>query len=104
MPPSSRLVNDISNYVKGHWKKSELFQVSIEVKSETLTLDFQTDESYKMYLKSNSKEPKVFIQAVTVFGARHALETLSQLITYDDLLNQFRIPDSFAVGDSPSYR
>ena len=45
------------------------------------------DESYHLVLSSSPDDDKVLvanINATTYFGARHALETLSQLIAFDD--------------------
>ena len=54
--------------------------------SETTPMMDQ-DESYHLVLSSSPDDDKVLvanINATTYFGARHALETLSQLIAFDD--------------------
>lgn len=66
--------------------------INIQVnRADDLSLTLETDESYK--LSSNESEGKVIVEirAETVFGARHALETLSQLVVYDDIRNELQV-------------
>ena len=45
-----------------------------------------TDERYELRIETeNSGNTEVHIDAHSYFGARHGLETLSQLISYDEL-------------------
>lgn len=59
--------------------------MNITVETSDLTLNWQTDESYTLNVhsdqNSNQENPvlAVGIQSKTIFGARHALETLTQL-------------------------
>ena len=46
---------------------------------------------------------QVKIKAINFFGARHALETLSQLTAYDDESNGLQIITSADITDTPSY-
>lgn len=43
------------------------------------------------------------ITADTFFGARHGLETLSQLIVFDDVRNRIEIPNQVSITDGPVY-
>ncbi|XP_015108847.1 chitooligosaccharidolytic beta-N-acetylglucosaminidase isoform X2 [Diachasma alloeum] len=54
--------------------------VHIEVESGSLGLDWNTREDYTLRIASKGTEADVIITAHTVYGARHALEALSQLI------------------------
>ncbi|XP_014213005.1 chitooligosaccharidolytic beta-N-acetylglucosaminidase [Copidosoma floridanum] len=54
--------------------------VYLTVKSSTLDLDWETNESYDLRIPETSYQIKVFIESQTVYGLRHGLETLSQLI------------------------
>lgn len=55
--------------------------IIFNVDSSSHILDWNTDEGYMLNLKSaDSKNILAEIDAVTIYGARHALETLSQLI------------------------
>ncbi|XP_069688074.1 chitooligosaccharidolytic beta-N-acetylglucosaminidase isoform X2 [Periplaneta americana] len=56
--------------------------VNIVTRSQDLSLDWSTDETYTLDVVSNSRVNSVTvdIRAETVYGARHGLETLSQLV------------------------
>lgn len=43
------------------------------------------------------------ITAKSYFGVRHALETLSQMMVFDDLRNQIQIPNEISITDAPVY-
>ncbi|CAG7832847.1 unnamed protein product [Allacma fusca] len=63
------------------------------------------DESYVLSLESNNQRNSVStsIVANTYFGARNALETLSQLIAYDDETNSLKILDRATISDGPVF-
>lgn len=68
-----------------------------------LTLD--TDESYHIEISTSSDhEVLAKISAKTYFGARHGLETLSQLIVYDDIRRELLILAKVSIEDSPSFK
>ena len=46
----------------------------------------------------------IHLTAVSYFGLRHGLETLSQLWGYDDLHSRFVISAQFEIKDSPAFR
>ena len=78
--------------------------VTIAVKSEDLSLTTDTDESYELTASSDgSKSVVVKISANTYYGARHAMETLGQMITYDELSDTLQIYRSATVRDRPSF-
>lgn len=60
--------------------ENELF-IKINVESDSLSLNSHTNESYQLKVTSSDKTVIAQILAETVFGARHGLETLSQLMT-----------------------
>ncbi|MCL4133757.1 UNVERIFIED_CONTAM: hypothetical protein GTU68_037765 [Idotea baltica] len=70
-------------------------------REEYLSLD--TDESYTLNIETKGSETDVRIEANTFFGARHALETLSQLINYDDINNTLQIVHSANIKDAPAF-
>ncbi|KAF5297919.1 hypothetical protein FQA39_LY11904 [Lamprigera yunnana] len=80
--------NNIERISKNNDKKvSEInhFRVHIYVISKNVTkLHLHTDESYSLTVKAVSTDIEVTIMANTFFGARHGLETLSQLIWWDE--------------------
>ncbi len=60
----------------------------------------ETDESYELTV-TNGK--KVEIKAPTYFGARHGLETLSQMIAYDDMKAVLIMVKEAKITDKPEY-
>ena len=63
-----------------------------------------TNETYEMEIRFDDGELYASIYAITYFGARHGLETLFQLIEYDDILHTFIIVDSAIIIDYPEFR
>lgn len=72
-----------------------------------MTLD--TDESYELTTKASSQGVQAIIAARSFFGSRHALETLSQLIStdgYGQSRNQSAlhvVASNARIADKPSY-
>ncbi|KAF2899729.1 hypothetical protein ILUMI_06455 [Ignelater luminosus] len=67
-----------------------------------LTLD--TDESYSLKVSETSDgRMNATISAPTYFGGRHGLETLGQVIIYDDLRDQLQMPKDVYITDKPVY-
>ncbi|XP_049963384.1 probable beta-hexosaminidase fdl [Schistocerca serialis cubense] len=67
-----------------------------------LTLD--TDEGYRLQVRRESQDLQAEIDARSFFGARHALETLSQLAWWDPVSGCVRMLDSAIVKDAPKFR
>lgn len=66
--------------------------IEIEVESESLELSLDTNEQYELELSpTDGNELLARISAVTYYGARHGLETLSQLIAFDEFTNQLKV-------------
>ncbi|XP_068217160.1 chitooligosaccharidolytic beta-N-acetylglucosaminidase-like [Palaemon carinicauda] len=63
-----------------------------------------TDESYNMVIQTLDDETTVTILATSFFGARHALETLSQMIAYDTENESLMMVRDARVQDQPQYR
>ncbi|XP_060536294.1 chitooligosaccharidolytic beta-N-acetylglucosaminidase [Cylas formicarius] len=67
-----------------------------------LTLD--TDESYTLKIsRTGDGRIESIVTATNFFGARHGLETLNQLIIYDNLRNELQIAAEVFVADRPAY-
>jgi len=75
--------------------------ITLHTNEDRITLD--TDESYYLSLKSNGNTVTVNIKAKTFFGARHAMETFSQLSTYYARDNSLQILDQVEISDKPAY-
>lgn len=108
-------------------------EISIKVEDKDLSLTTETDESYSIKIQRVNKDlpkdlpvvddevfqqifpgfnddseqtldnVKVIINAKTYFGARHALETLSQMIGYDDLSDTLLIYREALITDKPVF-
>lgn len=78
---SSSVVFSSSNDIDEDLYKDNLLSlnVSIKISSELATFDFTTNEGYTMTIKNVDGAVTVKINSQTIFGARHALETLYQL-------------------------
>ncbi|GLH00644.1 Chitooligosaccharidolytic beta-N-acetylglucosaminidase, partial [Gryllus bimaculatus] len=70
-------------------------------KSYRFTSD--TDEGYQLLIGTQDTRVKATITAQTYFGARHGLETLSQLVIYDDVSRHLVVPDDVYLNDRPAY-
>uniref|UniRef100_A0A0K8W4A2 Beta-hexosaminidase n=1 Tax=Bactrocera latifrons TaxID=174628 RepID=A0A0K8W4A2_BACLA len=68
-----------------------------------LTLD--TDESYTLQISSgNNSAATATITANNYFGARHGLETLSQVLIYDDIRRELQILARAHIDDKPAFK
>lgn len=89
--PSGTEVDPIS-------KNSVVITVAVAHPNTQLSLD--TDEGYLLVVQRQDDLSTVIvtITAKTYFGARHALETLSQLIAYNDELNCLQVSSLIYVN------
>lgn len=85
-----------------HNNNNKIKKVKIELKNpDDLDLSMETDESYELTINSDGM---IQIQAKNVFGALHALETLSQIIQWYPDLHRFVIPNApWSIRDYPKY-
>lgn len=84
----------------------EMF-VRIKINSASLKLNVETNESYQLSINSSATNVWAQITSETVYGARHALETLSQLMVKKiDNMNRsgLVIVSSAKVSDKPVYQ
>ena len=79
--------------------------IDINLKSNEDSLSLTTDESYNLTIRASPDQALIMINihAVTYFGARHALETVTQLMAYDQEYNSLQIVGSVEIEDSPAY-
>ena len=75
--------------------------ITIHTNEDRITLD--TDESYHLSVKSTGNTITVRIKAKTFFGARHAMETFSQLSAYYAKENSLQILSHADITDKPAY-
>jgi hexosaminidase len=64
----------------------------------------RTKEDYRLSISTEGQIVKVSINSTTFFGARHALETLTQLIQFDDLNNELKILSKVEIDDEPKFK
>ena len=68
-----------------------------------MTLNHDTNEGYSLTISNENEQIQVNIKARNFYGARHALETISQLIVYDDFDNSLVILSQVSIEDEPKY-
>lgn len=87
-------------------KQPDTVVVSFQIADTTIhTVTLENDESYSLQISSSHDGGIVVqIQAQSFFGARHGLETLSQLIVYDDINKSTVIASKVAIeNDAPRF-
>ena len=82
-----------------------MITIEVIVNQADIQLDTKTDESYHLAVSTTSinKTMTAYITANTFFGARHAMETLSQLMAWDDLVNSLVIVQNATINDRPAF-
>lgn len=89
-------------------RSNEEVLVHIIVHSNDIDLTWDTNESYRLDIVAKVDQVIVQIDAFTVFGARHGLETLSQLITANagdsEQNSGLLLVASARIEDRPVYR
>lgn len=61
-------------------------------------------EFNKIIILDDNKSITIEISSKSFFGARHGLETLQQLIWYDNAVRSLRILDSVNINDCPKFK
>lgn len=101
-----RLREQISRKVPKPLKLSDEgngLRIVIDVKSENSKLGLDTNEQYQIHAHPKDDLVEAHIEAETIFGARHAVETISQLIVFDDIRNELQIISDFEIEDKPAF-
>ncbi|CAN6333055.1 unnamed protein product, partial [Urochloa humidicola] len=78
-------VVELDHVINGSYPRGSpvLAGVRVAVRSPSDELNFGVDESYKLSVPATGNPLYAQIEAQTVFGALHALETFSQLCNFD---------------------
>lgn len=90
----------------GIFLETETNRLNIEVTIESMVhepLSMKTDESYTLVVKTEDSIVTASISAATYFGARHAVETLTQLIVWDDFGDSLVVLREAFVEDAPLF-
>lgn len=78
--------------------------IVINVLSENVQLRVDTDETYSVRIVRGSNQNLVAtIEAETIFGARHGLESLAQMVVYDDVQRRLLMRFGIEFTDGPVY-
>ncbi|VEN39882.1 unnamed protein product [Callosobruchus maculatus] len=95
-----------AEYVKDH-PDVKKFIVKVTVNHpEIVRLKLDTSEGYNVVVKAYNDEIVANVTAKTFFGARHGLETLSQLIWWDEYApggGSLRVLKGATVQDAPAF-
>ena len=83
---------------------NHVLMVELSITNPDDRITITTDESYSLEIVSSIDQTTASITGATFFGVRHGLETLSQLIIYDELNGALQIVNSFSVkNDTPAF-
>lgn len=92
---------------KGPWDPQTLahqLRLDITVEGIDTRLTLNTDESYRLDVSTTGSDTSAQIIAQTYFGARHALETLSQLMEYEENRDTLMVLSTANIVDSPAFK
>lgn len=79
-------------------------KVYVNITSDDPELKLGTDEKYELLITTQaSSETLVYINSFSFYGARHALETLSQLIVWDEMIPALVMMKNAQIRDSPAF-
>ncbi|XP_057304638.1 chitooligosaccharidolytic beta-N-acetylglucosaminidase-like [Hydractinia symbiolongicarpus] len=79
-------------------------RINLILQSDVTKLTIETDESYSLKITTTTKAVVVAISAKTFFGARHGLETVSQLTAYSESHDALQIVSEADIrNDKPAY-
>ncbi|CAG9855881.1 unnamed protein product [Phyllotreta striolata] len=107
-------LKEISKYFENQLKNKEPYscdenlytlKIFLSTDSAQITSNLRTNESYTLKLNSSGNEANVHIKAPTVFGVRHSLETLSQILVshVEDGSKCLSTLSSIRIADEPKY-
>lgn len=92
--PHSTCRKDVGNPLK----------IIVNVENDDGKLGLDTNEHYQIKTtKGENGDIVANITAETIFGGRHAFETISQLIIFDSVQEELQIVDDFEIDDKPAY-
>lgn len=98
-----QLLAKIPSYAKVDYHEGSRLLIMINVQTDDISLNQQTKEHYHIEAYENTGVIIAKIRAETIFGARHALETISQLVVFDDIREEIQIVSDFQIDDRPVF-
>ena len=78
--------------------------ITVEVKTDVLDIDIDTKEDYELRVSCDQDINNIKIVADTYFGARHAIETLFQMIHLDSYNLSFLVSCDVTINDGPHFK
>ncbi|KAJ8962193.1 hypothetical protein NQ318_018160 [Aromia moschata] len=92
--------------VEEHWITDAdvtFLKINIKVAGNDRKIKMSTNEEYNISVTNEDNNVFVNISSPTYFGARHALETLGQLIWFDTQVQKLRIVHDVQIYDAPKF-
>ena len=83
--------------------KSPQIILVIEVFNKDTHFNLDIEENYSLTISKLEMEIQILLSASTFFGARNGLETLSQLIDYEEATESLMIVDTVSLTDTPTF-
>ncbi|KAI9581032.1 hypothetical protein GQX74_014415 [Glossina fuscipes] len=81
-------------------EKSAEVIIYAAVNSTSLTLGWDTNEAYSLRVNTTGNVSRIEIKAATVYGARHAFETLTSLVTSSKLHGAYSASNTYRRNDT----
>ena len=78
-------------------------QITINLEAETAGLDLTTSERHSLRVSRKNGLLEVLIEANNYYGARHAVETLFQLVVWDEVGESYLMLDTVDITDWPEF-
>jgi hexosaminidase len=79
-------------------------KIEVNAESDNMNFDYDTYEGYQLKVLEKENEIHAIITAKNFYGIRHGLETLSQLIVYDDHNNAIVMLTDVEIEDEPKFK
>lgn len=103
------LQEDLRNIQKRDRSFESWYKVEVRITvnySGDPRLRIDTNESYRLSLRPNIDTTSIIVDiiALSFCGARHGLETLSQLIWYDPIIDSLLILEAANIDDAPRFK
>lgn len=95
-----------NRHYRDHATDDTSLHITVNIQNHSSTvMQLDVDESYTLEIQYDGKSMAVhvIITSVTIFGFRHGLETLNQLIVFDSNSNYYAIASNVYIEDKPQF-
>jgi hexosaminidase len=107
----SNFITEINKLNKKKKNSGSSYKTEVTIRvtisdSSIVTPSPNNDESYSLKISQSENDLNVVVavNAQTIYGMRHALETISQLIVWDDVVGSFAIASAVTISDKPAFK